>query len=349
MLRSLVRNTAMFFIAVLATYSSDLRAQPAESRFKNADAKPLIADYVLPAQLNGRDSAPKDSPKADDKTDGANGKAERPRTLLSWNLFKDDKADDKDDEKNGGANNPRPLATDRPDFTENSATVGLGVIQVEAGWTFTWDRFEGATKQTHTYPELLVRAGLFAEWFELRIGQNWRTERSTNTGVVTKVAGADDIYLGGRFMLTEQQKILPEQSITFQMTVPSGSRAVSDKRILPGFNYTYSWEVNEFFGIGGSSGMNAAVDSDGTDRPYTEWFTSLTTGFTLTKKLSSFAEVYALMPHGARGPDIVAQYYFDTGFQYLMTENLAFDVRIGVGLNRHSDDFFVGSGLVFRR
>ena len=346
-------NCVILAIAVVSLFEGKLHGQNAVPLRKQSEPSTLLADYIQPVQFNVQDRSLLGTPMSEAAKNN-NGKQERPRTLLSWNLFKDDEADDKNGDKNGkdkngGEKKPSPLTSDRPDFTESSATLGLGRVQVEMGWTYTWDRFEGTRRQTHTYPELLVRAGVFAEWFEIRLGQNWRTARTTSEGVVTKLAGADDLYLGGRFMLTEQQKILPEQSITFQMTVPSGGPDVSGKRVLPGFNYTFSWEVNDFFGIGGSLGMNAATDNDGTDRPYSEWFSSVTTNYTLTEKLGAFAEFYAIMPHGARGPDTVAQYYFDTGLQYMLTPDLAFDVRIGVGLNRHSDDFFVGSGLVLRR
>ena len=50
-----------------------------------------------------------------------------------------------------------PLATDRPDFTEASSVVGLGVLQIETGYTYFFDN--DGTDQTigHSYPETLLR------------------------------------------------------------------------------------------------------------------------------------------------------------------------------------------------
>src|SRR5687768_10953213 len=39
----------------------------------------------------------------------------------------------------GGPDLSEPLVTDRPDFTEASSTVGLGVMQLESGYTYVYD------------------------------------------------------------------------------------------------------------------------------------------------------------------------------------------------------------------
>ena len=42
------------------------------------------------------------------------------------------------------------------------------------------------------------------------------------------------------------------------------------------------------------------------------------------------------------------QHYFNGGFTYRLTPDIQFDVRTGVGLNRHADDFFAGTGFAVR-
>ncbi|MCE9555263.1 MAG: hypothetical protein K8T91_18080 [Planctomycetes bacterium] len=81
-------------------------------------------------------------------------------TLFQWNP---------DAPVDGGPKINEPLVSDRPDFTEASVTVGYGVSQLEMGYTFTLDRNNGTTSQQQSYPELLLRQGLFADWFELRL------------------------------------------------------------------------------------------------------------------------------------------------------------------------------------
>src|SRR4051812_40814645 len=67
----------------------------------------------------------------------------RSKTLLSWSAGR---AEPPKEQPNGngngnGAASPEPqeeepLASDRPDFTEASSTVGKGRVQLEAGYTF---------------------------------------------------------------------------------------------------------------------------------------------------------------------------------------------------------------------
>jgi hypothetical protein len=69
-------------------------------------------------------------------------------------------------------------------------------------------------------------------------------------------------------------------------------------------------------------------------------------GLSLTDRVGSYAEWFALVPDGADTSR--TQQYFNGGFTYLMTDNIQLDVRAGVGLNDAADDFFVGSGLSVR-
>src|SRR5262245_22982885 len=98
------------------------------------------------------------------------------KTLLTWS-GKGKASAEQTEESNGGGAADRPgedaIATDRPDFTEASSTVGKGRIQLEAGYTFIRDRAAGVTTTNHSYPEALLRIGAFAEWLEFRIGQNF--------------------------------------------------------------------------------------------------------------------------------------------------------------------------------
>ena len=84
--------------------------------------------------------------------------AERPKKLLSYEY---DGGDDRGGEE--GLYGDR-IVTDRPHIAEAASTVGLGRVQVENGYTLYVDDSAGTNTQLHSYPETLVRAGLFQEW-----------------------------------------------------------------------------------------------------------------------------------------------------------------------------------------
>ena len=115
--------------------------------------------------------------------------------------------------------------------------------------------------------------------------------------------------------------------------------------MLPGFNFAYSWEVNDFLDTGGSTQVNRAFDDNDVDF-YTEIAQSWTVGYQWTEQLGSYTEWYMFVPEGAVTSH--NQQYFNGGFTYLITDNIQWDIEAGVGLNQAADDFFVGRGLSMR-
>ena len=141
--------------------------------------------------------------------------ANGPGTLMQWGYGP---------EVRGGPDLNEPLVTDRPDFTESSVTVGMGVVQIESGYTFTYDDHEDGKVSEHSYPETLFRVGMLAEWFELRLGWNYGDSAETVFGGSDQnLSGAEDLYVGSKFALTPQSDCLPETGLILQMTVPTGS------------------------------------------------------------------------------------------------------------------------------
>src|SRR6185369_6251653 len=137
----------------------------------------------------------------------------QPRTLLE-SLFGIE-GDDRDREEPEGEGRINP---DRPQLPEASTTVGKGRIVLESGYTFN---DKGSTFSSNSYPEALLRVGMFADWFEFRSGQNFLSAEQTVGGVQTSTSGAQDLYLGVKVALTEQKQYLPEIALIPQMTVPT--------------------------------------------------------------------------------------------------------------------------------
>src|ERR1700730_13203075 len=105
-------------------------------------------------------------------------KAKGPKTLLE--LILGSSGGEKRQDESGEADRLEP---DRPHFPEASTTVGNGRAILESGYTFTK---KGTSFSSHSYPEALLRAGVFADWLELRIGQNFVNQRQTEDGMTTR-------------------------------------------------------------------------------------------------------------------------------------------------------------------
>jgi Putative MetA-pathway of phenol degradation len=245
----------------------------------------------------------------------------------------------------GGPDVYEPLVTDRPDFTESSVTVGYGVAQLETGYTFTHDSEGDDRVRGHSFPESLLRVGMFADWFELRIDWNYVEERTEIGGVRVTTGGAEDLGLGVKLALTPQESMLPETAIILQMSLPTGASAFTADEVLPGFNYLYGWDINDNWATGGSTAVNRAVD-ELTGDAYVEFAQAWTVGRSWGERVGSYAEWFVLAPTSADTSR--TEHYFNGGFTVLLNNDLQWDIRAGLGLNDAADDFFAGSGLSLR-
>jgi hypothetical protein len=273
----------------------------------------------------GKDSEITDEKASDDKA-GDKGKE---------NAIAENKEKDQGEE-------PKRIEPDRPHLPEASSTVGVGRAVLEAGYTYNTS---GGFFPLHSFPEAVLRVGMFADWFELRIGQNLASQTTTDAfGVRSTNTGAEDLQLGVKLALTEQQRCLPESALILQMTVPTGSKAFTANRVLPGIHYDCTWEViKDLLSVETVIFADGAVDDHG--HTFTMLGHGITAAYDLTKKLEAFGELDSFYAAGDSAPP---QHYFVAGLVYFITRNCAIDCRAGVGLNQHADGYLIGSGFAIR-
>jgi hypothetical protein len=209
-----------------------------------------------------------------------------------------------------------PIVTDRPDFTEASSPVGAGVLQAEMGYTYYYDGAASPHTSSHVYPELLLRAGVLADWLELRVAQTlvaFDEPGNSSTGFA-------DTYLGVKLGIVPQKGLLPELSIVPQLTVPTGTPEERADNVLYGVNFLYSWSI-----------LSQA----------------LVTGTRWDSLWGSYVEWFALFADSAIGGEDV--HYANGGITYLLTKDIQLDVRFGTRLqDRFGEEIFSGAGLSVR-
>lgn len=244
-----------------------------------------------------------------------------------------------------------PIVTDRPDFTESTDAVPSGYVQLEAGYTFTYDREGDDRLRTHTAPEMLWRIGLF-ENFELRI--NWpgytfaelHTETESRRGRPierdTWSQGSEDMSIGFKYKFLEQDGLVPHFGVIGELAVPSGSAGFSSGDVEPAVKLLWAYDVTEWLSVAGN--VNFAVPSEAGEH-FFQTQASLSGAVALTDRLGTYVEYFGFYP-ASENTDCA--HYMNGGFTYLITENLQVDVRAGVGLNEEADDFFTGLGFAWR-
>jgi hypothetical protein len=317
-------------------------------------------DSLPPESGQTREKTTRPEDQADDKNKptGDWPKPAKPaKTLLEWAVpqkaDKEEKANHStenngsESDNNNGSEPEKRLDPDRPHLPEAASTVGLGRVILESGYTYT---SQGpAFLHQHSYPEALLRIGMLAEWFELRISQNFIDQKNLpESGQPASIHGAQDLTLGVKLGMTEQKEYMPESALILQMTVPSGSSTVSNDTVLPGINLDLGWEIiKDRFSVETVTSANGARDD--ARHTYVNFAQGITTAFDLTSKLEEFTEYDLFVPIGAISPEAThPQHYIVGGFVYFFTNNFEVDIRAGVGLNKHASDYLLGSGFAAR-
>ena len=244
----------------------------------------------------------------------------------------------------GGAQTADALVADRPDFTEATTTVGRGVFQIEFGYTFGLDRDDGNSVRGHSFGEPLLRAGVLAEWLELRVAASPVSQRIESGGSAASDTGMEDLYLGVKLALSEQQGLIPAIALLPQTTVPTGSDGFSNDRVLPGVNLLYSWDATDNLSLAGSTQVNRAVGDS--DEGYAEWAQSLTAGVGLGARTGLYGEWFAFFPSEPGAAP--AEHYVNTGLSRLLADDFQWDIRVGFGLNDPAEGLFAGTGVTLR-
>ena len=225
--------------------------------------------------------------------------------------------------------------------------MGLGRVQLETGYTYFRDSNNGTVVQTQSFGEPLLRAGLFAEWFEFRLGYTYLVEQTNIVGGPSqRFSGSDDLYVGAKLALTEQVGWLPEMAIFPQARVPSGNSAFTNEQVLPGFNFAYSWTFNDWLELECNTQLNRRRDD--ASHFYTEFIQAVNFEYQLTHRIGAFTEWICFVPSGSLTAQ--TQHYFHGGFVYFVNNNIQLDIHSSVGLNRAADNLaFTGVGFSIRR
>ncbi|MFQ5491236.1 MAG: transporter [Phycisphaerae bacterium] len=244
-----------------------------------------------------------------------------------------------------------PLVTDRPDFTESTQAVPFGRFQLEAGYTLTYDRQDDDRLRNHTFPEVLLRVGISPD-VELRFGWSGysltqlnfqeRTDAGRSVGREQWETGANDVDLGLKIKLCDQQDARPALAMLGALTLPTGSANVSPGDVEPALGLLWAYDLNDTFALAGQ--VILALPTDRGDR-FFQTASSLSLGISLTDRLGCYVEYFGFYPNTE---DSGAAQTFNGGFTYLIDNNFQVDIRAGMGLDEEADDFFTGLGFAWR-
>lgn len=246
------------------------------------------------------------------------------------------------------------IETDRHDFTQSTKTVGRGVVQLEAGYSYFYLDENEEIERAHTTPELMVRMGLSDDIeFRVRWTYAWAFLDAGERAEGGNTDSAEDLRMSFKLGMTDQDCWLPESALEIRFTAPTGGVAFSTQRVEFGLDYIYGWELCEGWELCGSSGFGSnalgdfgLVPEEPASERFMAWSQSVAIGVELTERTTLYNEFYGVFSYGLEEDYAVT--FFNMGLDYYVTENFVLDLRAGFGLTPDSDDFFTGVGGGYR-
>lgn len=228
------------------------------------------------------------------------------------------------------------IFTDRPTFSVGPGTIAKGHIQIETGYTFSFEDAHPDVR-THTFPETLLRIGL-VEKAEFRV--EWPNLTYIDSG--KNVDGFRDLGLGFKVQVFQQQGFRTRLSVAGRFSIPTGNEAFSSDQLDPELRTILTYALDERVELFGNVNI-AGPSSRGTR--FVQVSSSLGLSAILWDHLSGFVEYFGFYPRDVASG---SAHFLQTGLIYGLTYNLQIDARIGGGLTHGSDDLLTGAGISWR-
>ena len=229
------------------------------------------------------------------------------------------------------AQNLPPIQLDRPDQTESPYVVPARHFQIESGISF--EKSDGQNK-TYTYPTILFKYGV-NDAFELRL----IPEYVTSYAQAEKFSGITPLTVGFKVKLAGEKGIFPMVSFIGHLGIPDiASKKFKTEWYAPSFRFTMQHTLSDNLSLG----YNVGAEWDG-ESPQPAFIYTLTTGYSISKKLCAFIELYGFLIQKSTG-----DHRIDAGLTYLIKNNMAADISGGIGINKYAPAFFIAAGYSIR-
>ncbi len=223
------------------------------------------------------------------------------------------------------------IQTDRPDQTESPVTVPKKHFQIETGISF--EKIDGESN-SYTYPTILLKYGI-NDVFELRLIPEYVTSHIQSL----KYSGITPVTVGFKVKLAEEKGILPMLSFLGHLSIPSvASKNFKTTWYAPSFRFTMQHALSQKVSLG----YNVGAEWNG-ETPEPAFIYTLTTGYSISEKLSSYIELYGFFIQKS-----TSDHRVDGGLSYLLKKNMMVDISGGFGINKYAPAYYIAAGFSIR-
>lgn len=225
--------------------------------------------------------------------------------------------------------NENIIIADRPGFSTGTYTVQPKTLNVEFGYNYTLSK----DIDTQTLPLLVLRTGATQD-IELNFicdGLELQSQGNQKTSI-------SNITLGGKYRIYKND--IYNLTLMGLITLPTSNNSQSNT-ISPLIGILWDYSLIDDASLFGTIQTSRYEEN----KEYiNDIQIALGTSVSHTKKISSFIEIYTILP---LQKNINTEATIDGGFTYLLNNDIQFDINFGMGLNSYSDDF-IGCGIALQ-
>lgn len=233
---------------------------------------------------------------------------------------------------------PEEIITDRPDQTEAPNLLSQGFLQIETGVLFEKYSQEADFSEVFAYNTTLLRYGLL-ENLELRLGIDYLKTRTNLSDDFSKdIKGFSPLLLGAKIGIVDENGLMPQIGFIGHLHLPfTAAKDFKPETTGVDFRFAFSHQLSN------SSNLSYNVGAEWMDDdPEANYIYTLAYGYSISKSLGFYAEVYGDFPENN-----VANHNWDGGLTYLVKDNLQLDIFIGSGIDNFQQ-LLLGGGVSFR-
>lgn len=239
-----------------------------------------------------------------------------------------------------------PICADRPGLATGTCTVAAGMVQVETGF-FEWARDRSGELRTE---ELTVgeTALVFGVTDRFHVGIDlmpyMRTRERDGDGRA-RASGFGDVGIRAKYRLTRDGAPV-ELALNPFVTIPTAKRPLGSGKVEGGMIVPVEWAIpRSSLSLTFSPELGLVADADGSGHHL-----AIAKAVSLEAALSSrLAIAFDLWGQWDRDPDgTVRRYAVGPSAAYLISTDVQIDAGVDFGLNRHTSDVTVYSGIAAR-
>ena len=232
-----------------------------------------------------------------------------------------------------------PINAERPGFTNTTATILPGHLEIEIGYLFE----RGSDKsRTNTAGDGFIFRVPTSSRSEVRFGLPAYSFSRDGSGT-TRGFGDAAVSVKWRFLDAPASGKGPSLALIAQTTLPTGEPELRENRFQPQLELITNYDLSDLWGIQAEVLYARPAESG---RAYNQYAASVSVSLGLTQETAIFLETYREMPSGLNAPN---RNSIDTGITYILKNNTQFDVSFGTAITAPlRNDRFIGAGVSHR-